>query len=402
MEGFETELSKATDPVEGHLLGAVAMVTDNKGNFLYKKSAGRQRLFEDSPPLDDDCTISLYSAGRFFTKVAALQLVERGLVGLDDSINKHIPELEQCRVLEKKEDGTIIDHPRSRDITLRDILLNTSGICGNYAYKELLGVEQDAPGIPSLVFSPDTHVLARNNITHLFYEPGQGYYYGGCIYMVQLLVERLGGERRYVEYAQKHVFEVLGLTSTTYVPAKTPHVWEKRLQAVERDGNSLKPRDDLTYGVTCSVSDLATIFGDLMSEDSKLLKDPALRDLLFTPQLAAGSPAHEMFLKDVTNYAFVLPLAEGEDCDKTWLQALPPAKINWTVAGAIYETDDGLPGSGMPAGTVTFEGLPNIIWTMNREKGRMMLFGNQLFSSYDVRAHNLAVQFLRDSWRTFG
>jgi hypothetical protein len=31
MEVFEAELSKATDPVEGHLLGAVAMVTDNKG-----------------------------------------------------------------------------------------------------------------------------------------------------------------------------------------------------------------------------------------------------------------------------------------------------------------------------------------------------------------------------------
>lgn len=31
MEDFEAELSKATDPVEGHLLGAVAMATDNKG-----------------------------------------------------------------------------------------------------------------------------------------------------------------------------------------------------------------------------------------------------------------------------------------------------------------------------------------------------------------------------------
>lgn len=31
MDSFEAELARATDPLEGHLLGAVAMVIDNKG-----------------------------------------------------------------------------------------------------------------------------------------------------------------------------------------------------------------------------------------------------------------------------------------------------------------------------------------------------------------------------------
>ena len=38
MDNFEAELARATDPVEGHLLGAVAMVIDNKGmHHRYKR-----------------------------------------------------------------------------------------------------------------------------------------------------------------------------------------------------------------------------------------------------------------------------------------------------------------------------------------------------------------------------
>lgn len=51
---------------------------------------------------------------------------------------------------------------------------------------------------------------------------------------------------------------------------------------------------------------------------------------------------------------------------------------------------------------MAFEGQPNLIWAMNREKGRMMLFGNQLVPGYDVKAHNLVVRFMRDAWTTFG
>lgn len=417
MEDFESALSQATDPVEGHLLGAVAMVIDSNGmsyprrtavpvqqadnplgNFLYRRAAGRQRLDLDSPPLDPDCTISLASAAKFFTDVAALQLVERGLIGLDDPLKTHIPQLEKCWVVEKGQDGAVVVRPPARDITLRDVLINTSGIGTHESYEEILG--KDAHVAP-LAFPDGTHFLVKKMATHLFFEPGQGFYYGNSVYMVQLLVELLGGERTYVAYANKHLFGVLGMTSTTYLPAKTPHVWERRLQVVGREGAALVPRDDVTYGITCSVSDLATFFSDLLSPDCRLLHDPKHRDMLFTPQLALGSPAQQMLVADSSNYGFVMPMAEGVDPEVSWAVS-PPPRVNWTVTGALLEEDDTLPNTGYPAGTVTFEGLPNVIWTMNRERGRMMLFGNQLMPAWDVRAHNLAVQFLRDAWKTFG
>ena len=45
--------------------------------------------------------MSLTAAGKFFTNIAALQLVERGLLTLDEPINKHLPEIDKCLLLEE-------------------------------------------------------------------------------------------------------------------------------------------------------------------------------------------------------------------------------------------------------------------------------------------------------------
>lgn len=226
---------------------------------------------------------------------------------------------------------------------------------------------------------------------------------------MQLLVERLGGKDRFFQYVDHHIFGTLGMAASTYRPALVPHVWKRRLQMVERkvdasttDGKSyLVARDRDTYGLTCSVSDLARLFGDLMSPDCKLLQRQELRDLFFTPQLTLGSYAYQSLLAETTNYGFLLPLEQEVSHKISWALT-PPLVMNWTVAGALVEEDGTPPGSSIPKGTVAFEGQPNIIWTMNREKGRMIFFGTQLLPGYDVKAHNLAVKFLYEAWKRFG
>jgi CubicO group peptidase (beta-lactamase class C family) len=384
---------------------------------LYRHAAGRQFLDDNSPPLDEDCTMSLTSAGKFFTNIAALQLVERNILTLDEPIKKYLPEIEKCLLVEevdveghgdsdddgdgekKKERRIVLRHP-ARDITLRDLLLNMSGMGTYDTYIQRFGSEDR---VPPLDFPDDAHNLVKMRSTHIFFEPGEGFEYGWGIYYVQLLVERFGGKDRFVQYADEHIFGALGMTASTYLPAQVPHVWERRLQMVERksdmtDGkpSRLVANDEGTQGMTCSMSDLARLFGDIMSPDCKLLRSQEHRDMLFTPQLVPSSPAHQALLAEATNYGFLLPLGK----DVSWALSPPPA-VNWTVAGTLLEADDTLPGSGIPKGTVSFEGLPNMIWTMNREKGRVMLFGNQLLPGYDEKAHNIVTRFMRYAWKTF-
>lgn len=137
-----------------------------------------------------------------------------------------------------------------------------------------------------------------------------------------------------------------------------------------------------------------------MSPNCKLLQQQVHRDMLFMPQLAHGSVAHQSFLAETTNYGFLMPVEHGVPHEKPWTLS-PPPEANWTAAGTLLEQDDTLPGSGIPKGTVSFESLPNIIWTMNREKGIMIMAGTQLLPIYDVDAHNLVVQFIYDAWKVF-
>ena len=45
MEAFEAELAKATNPLNGDLLGAVAMVIDNKGKRGYPMTRNKTRIW---------------------------------------------------------------------------------------------------------------------------------------------------------------------------------------------------------------------------------------------------------------------------------------------------------------------------------------------------------------------
>src|SRR4051812_35210698 len=93
MEAFEAALAKATAREKRELLGAIGLVVDRTGTTLYRHAAGFQSLAPDAPALDSDSTVALASAGKFITHIAALQLVERGILALDDPVQKHLPEL---------------------------------------------------------------------------------------------------------------------------------------------------------------------------------------------------------------------------------------------------------------------------------------------------------------------
>ncbi|MGC0753736.1 hypothetical protein ACPL1E_23105, partial [Escherichia coli] len=89
-----------------------------------------------------------------------------------------------------------------------------------------------------------------------------------------------------------------------------------------------KTSDEDTQGMTCSVSDIALLFGDILSSDCKLLRRQEHRDMLFLPQLAPGGRAHQALLAENTNYGFLLPLEEGVSHKVSW-ELSPRPKVNW-------------------------------------------------------------------------
>lgn len=70
------------------------------GNDIYRKSFGSQKVdTSNSPPLTADTVTWIASQTKLTTSVATMQIVERGLIGLDDDICQVLPRLKDLKVL---------------------------------------------------------------------------------------------------------------------------------------------------------------------------------------------------------------------------------------------------------------------------------------------------------------
>lgn len=76
----------------------------------------------------------------------------------------------------------------------------------------------------------------------------------------------------------------------------------------------------------------------------------------------------------------------------------PP--VNHSLAALVVEGE--LPLSHMPAGTVTWNGMPNLIWAMHKEKGLGIIFATQLLPVDDEKTVDQAITLIREAWNKFG
>merc|ERR1719277_1198132 len=85
--------------------------------------------------------VRLYSMTKSFVAAAVLQLVDDGLLGLDDRLADHVPAYRSMRVAIEGKDGLPVPGetvPARTAITIRHLLTHTSGISGHFG-KELDG-----------------------------------------------------------------------------------------------------------------------------------------------------------------------------------------------------------------------------------------------------------------------
>ncbi|KAI7780291.1 hypothetical protein LA080_016138 [Diaporthe eres] len=364
MQPFEAKLAQATAPNnrEG-ILGAIGLVVNGKCDVLYHHASGRQSLDTNASPLDPDSTIVLASAGKFITHVAALQLVENGKIGLDEPVYKHLPELELLPVVTRG--GAPVP------------------LVAEYLASDTL----EKPKV-----AEDAEPIVKHFSIPLIFEPGDGFAYGHSIHWTQLLVKRLSDGGNFVKHIQDHIFAPLSMASSTYAPQANANIWDRRLGMVERDGDRLIPADDASQGLTCSMLDFGAVLSDLVSLVPKLLQQEQHIDLLFAGQFTPSSASMTDLRGSNENYKF---------CAGTPTAGSAAPLLNWIAAGLVVE-DEELPLSRMPRGTVTWEGMPNVLWAMNREKGVGMFFATQLLPVGDRNANELALEFMSSAWSNFG
>jgi methyl acetate hydrolase len=131
---FNKELLPAWEQsgVKGMVLGFVTV-----SGQRYTQPFGRA-VWSEEGEITPDHIFRMASMTKAITSVAALQLVEQGLIELDDNIARFLPEIEKIPIL--RSNGQLVE--AKRPITLRHLLTHTSGFGYNFMNDRLAGFEQ--------------------------------------------------------------------------------------------------------------------------------------------------------------------------------------------------------------------------------------------------------------------
>lgn len=194
----------------GQMPGAVLAIA-RRGKLVYHEAFG----FADKDAgvrMPKDAIFVLASMTKPMAAVAALTLVERGELLLNDPIGDYLPALKDMKVAK----GTGVE-PAKRQPTLQDMMRHTAGVTyGNQGTTEL---HKRYPGGNVADTMSGPQFLDTLGKLPLHYQPGTMWDYSFGLDVTGLAVEAVTG-KRLGAYLQERVFAPLGMVDTGFaVPA---------------------------------------------------------------------------------------------------------------------------------------------------------------------------------------
>ncbi len=148
-----------------------------------------------------DTKFDTASITKIFTAVAVLQLVDKGLVALDDKL------LDIVNIGESK---------ISKDVTLYHLLTHTSGIADD--------ADEEAGESYEEIWKDKPNYSIKETVDHLpqfihkepNFKPGEGCRYNNCAYiLLGLVIEKVTG-KSYREYVKESIFASIGMNNTDF------------------------------------------------------------------------------------------------------------------------------------------------------------------------------------------
>jgi CubicO group peptidase (beta-lactamase class C family) len=365
---------------------------DTKGEVFYLRAVGDAGVAPDARPITTDDSFWIASCTKLLASICALQQVEKGLVDLDEDISRILPELKDPQIITADtthEDGYALT-PAKNKITLRQLLTHTSGV-GYGFMSPLLTSWRNKVGPSQEELSG---LVAKTYDAPLLFEPGQGWAYGGGIDWAGIMVERLNNGQSLGSYMDEHIWTPFGMKHTTFHLDQHDEVRARLVPAALRDAEGkLIPNPGPTFtetvtehsgggGLWATVPDYVKVLADLISPEPKLLKIETINTILAAPQIPIDSPA-------------LLPLIGSRGGALAANAAATEAPVNYGCGGLVLTKDSEI----LPKGTLSWGGLPNLKWFVNRENGIAAMYASQVFPPGDKKSVDLSNEFFKEVMR---
>ena len=290
------KLSAIADFINGEIAGqripgAIVLVQQH-GKPVYLKWFGL-RDPDKGTPMTEDAIFPIHSVTKTVTSVAAMMLVDRGKVALDDPVSKYIPSFAGMKVgVERKDDSgkTVLDlvAPR-RPMTVRDLLLHTSGITYGFYGEGLVKSAYDGIYLGDFDNAGFAERIAKVPLAE---QPGTLWDYGHSVDILGRVIEVASGQSLY-QFEKQNLFDPLRMTTTKFF-LTDPAERARYAQPLPRDRHVERNSLDVTRwesgggGLVSTIADFAR-YGQMLlnggSLDGKTYLSPATFEAMTTDQV---------------------------------------------------------------------------------------------------------------------
>lgn len=333
---------------------AVTLV--DRGGVTYEGAAG-ERAIGTGAAMTADTVGAIFSMTKAITGAAAMQLVEQGKLDLDAPAADTCPEMGDPVVLEGFDsDGQPITRPATSAVTLRHLLTHTSGYVydiwnGNMAqWYETTG-------------TPNVLSLQKAGLrTPLAFDPGTQWSYGIGIDWAGLMVEAASGITL-GEYFAENLTGPLGMNDTAFAHNESMLERASAVHARLPDGSfaaiELPPVEAPEFEM--GGGGLFGTMGDYARFIRMILNDGELDGT----RLLAAETVAQMIENNMGGLRVsVLKTSAPEFSNDA--EMFPGVPKSWGLTFQIHEEAD---ANGCPAGTLSWAGLANSFFWIDRTNG---------------------------------
>ncbi|MCL2235503.1 MAG: serine hydrolase [Defluviitaleaceae bacterium] len=250
---------------EGGIVGMTIAVVDAETGFTWTQGFG----YADSVrglPVDEHTLFQIGSTSKPFTAIAVMQLVEEGLVDLDNPVVYYVPEFSML--------PSFIHGGNSDNITVRMLLNNTSGIMPDYLRAFYMAGNESYQGGMN-------DILERLHVREMSFVEGTAYEYANLGWVVLgILVAQVTGNDNYfegfVQFTDENILAPVGMTRSSF--AINPQVTNVSMGYTEV-GN----QDEFIHvglasagSMFSSAHDMALFMHDFLGGDSQILTQESI------------------------------------------------------------------------------------------------------------------------------
>ncbi|HJM88129.1 MAG TPA: serine hydrolase domain-containing protein [Dehalococcoidia bacterium] len=198
---------------DGRYAGAISMVA-RRGQVVHFETYGQMDI-EAGKAMQPDTIFRAYSMTKPIASVALMSLYEEGRFQLDDPASLYIPEFKDLQVLASGTADQYEVRPPTREMTVRDLLMHTSGLVGA-GPTTAVGQLYQRDNVKTIGGEGTlAETAAKLGALPLYCDPGSQWNYGISTDMVGYLCERISGVP-FDRFLSDRIFEPLGMPDTGF------------------------------------------------------------------------------------------------------------------------------------------------------------------------------------------